>query len=395
MQLDCCSLAHGILNHCYAFPLHMRLLVFILLLPSAAFAQSAKDLNLETGEEIYISACAGCHGPDGRGQPETTLGFEPPATFPDFTDCNGSTRESTLQWSSVIHDGGRARAFVEIMPSFGPPRNPALTDDEIRKVIAYVRTFCADDPKWPTGDFNFARPMFTEKAFPEDESVLMTAINTEGTPGVRHNLIVEKRFGAITNIELRFRGAFTQLPSGAWAGSIGDTSFEFKRSLLVKNRTGTLLAWGNEITLPTGDPARGLGSGITKLESFLSLGQILPRTSYVQAQIGIEGPPFHRHEVATELYSRTTVGKAFSQNRGFGRTWTLAGEMVAIRALGPFRQWTIDAVPQMQVTLSRRQHMRLGVGISIPAVNAGTRQTQVLFYLLWDMFDGSWNEGWR
>jgi mono/diheme cytochrome c family protein len=365
------------------------------LISAVAYSQTASDLNLETGRQIFEAACAGCHGADGKGQPVSTLGFEPPATFPDFTDCNGSTRESTLQWSSVIHDGGRARAFSEIMPSFGPPKDPALSDDEIMKVIRYVRSFCAEDPKWPSGDFNFARPMVTEKAFPEDEVVLITAINTEGAPGVRHNLIIEKRFGAQTNIELRFRGAFQQLSSGSWAGAIGDTSFELKRSLLVNNKSGTLLAWGNEIIAPTGDPKRGLGSGITKYESFLSLGQILPAYSYVQTQAGVETPPFHRHQVATELYNRTVLGKAFAQDRGFGRTWTLAGEMVAIRALGPRQRWTIDAVPQLQVTLSRRQHVRLGLGWLIPAMNVGTRQQQFMFYLLWDTFDGGWREGWR
>ena len=40
------------------------------------------ELNLETGKQIYESACAGCHGQDGKGQPESILGFEPPATFP-------------------------------------------------------------------------------------------------------------------------------------------------------------------------------------------------------------------------------------------------------------------------------------------------------------------------
>lgn len=373
----------------------LRLLALVSIAQIASLAQSAKDLNLQTGKEIFEATCVGCHGADGKGQPVTTLGFEPPATFPDFTDCSGSTRESYLQWNSVIHDGGRARAFAEIMPSFGPREKPALTDDEIHRVIGYVRTFCEEDEKWPSGDFNFARPMFTEKAFPEDESVFMTQITTEGAAGVRNSLIIEKRFGAITNIELRFRGNFSKLPSGSWAGSVGDAAFELKRTVYLNNRTGSMLAWANEVIFPTGDPKRGFGNGITKYETFLSYGQILPKLAYLQTQVGFEGPPFRRHQTPAELYNRTVIGKAFAQNRGFGRSWTLAFETVSIRPLGPFQKWTVDAVPQMQVTLSKRQHMRLGAGVSIPAVNVGTRQTQVMFYLLWDMFDGNWNEGWR
>ncbi len=40
-----------------------------------------------TGEQIFKAACVACHGPDGKGQPQSVLGFEPPASFPDFTDC--------------------------------------------------------------------------------------------------------------------------------------------------------------------------------------------------------------------------------------------------------------------------------------------------------------------
>jgi hypothetical protein len=155
-----------------------------------------------------------------------------------------------------------------------------------------------------------------------------------------------------------------------------------------------MLAWGNEITVPTGNPTLG-GNGITKWETFLSFGQVLPRKAYIQAQVGFETPPFRRHQSVAEVYSRTAIGKAFNTEGGFGRTFTVANEFVAIRGLGPRRSWTLDVVPQMQVTLSRRQHMRLGIGVSVPTVNVGTRQTQFMTYLLWDMFDGGFFEGWR
>ena len=73
--------------------------------PTASQQASTKGMKLDTGEEIFKAACIGCHGPDGKGQPETILGFEPPPAFPDFTDCNGSTREKTSDWSAIIHDG--------------------------------------------------------------------------------------------------------------------------------------------------------------------------------------------------------------------------------------------------------------------------------------------------
>ena len=62
---------------------------------SIAFAQTqaGAPLKLDTGEEIFKAACIGCHGPNGKGQPESTLGFQKPDTFPDFSDCRGTTGE--------------------------------------------------------------------------------------------------------------------------------------------------------------------------------------------------------------------------------------------------------------------------------------------------------------
>jgi len=362
---------------------------------SISFAQQAQStLKLDTGKEIFEAACAGCHGMDGKGQPVSTLGFEPSPNFPDFTDCNGSTRESSLQWSSVIHNGGPARGFAEIMPSFGPRENPALTDEQINKVIAYARTFCTEDSKWPSGNFNFPRPLFTDKSFPEDEAVLLTSVNTDGS-GFENQLIYEKRFGAVSNFEMRIRGAFRSLPTGSWIGSVGDTSVEYKRTVFLNNKAGSMVAWATEVLLPTGDSKRGLGSGITKLETFLSYGQILPKQSYFQAQAGIEAPPFRRHQAPAELFVRAAAGKSFAQNRGFGRAWAPTVEFVGARELGPREKTIWDIVPQLQVTLSQRQHVRLGMGVSLPTINTTGRTAQAVFYLLWDIFDGPLTQGWR
>ena len=104
------------------------------------------ELKLDTGKEIFEAACIGCHGPGGKGQPQSTLGFEPPSTYPDFTDCNGSAREKNFDWRATIHEGGRARGFVEIMPAFGE----ALNAEQIEMVMQYLREQCSD-PAWPRG----------------------------------------------------------------------------------------------------------------------------------------------------------------------------------------------------------------------------------------------------
>jgi hypothetical protein len=47
------------------------------------------------------------------------------------------------------------------------------------------------------------------------------------------------------------------------------------------------------------------------------------------------------------------------------------------------------------VTLSKRQHVRANVGLQVPVTNRAGRPMQVVFYFLWDWFDGRLLEGWK
>ena len=51
-------------------------------------------------------------------------------------------------------------------------------------------------------------------------------------------------------------------------------------------------------------------------------------------------------------------------------------------------------VPQIQITLNKRQHIMFNIGLRAPLNNRDTRTTQVIFYVLWDWFDGTLFEGW-
>jgi hypothetical protein len=55
----------------------------------------------------------------------------------------------------------------------------------------------------------------------------------------------------------------------------------------------------------------------------------------------------------------------------------------------------IDVLPQFQVTLNRRQHIRVNLGLQIPTTNTAGRPKQVVFYFLWDWFDGGLLDGWK
>ena len=350
-------------------------------------SQGLPQLRLETGREIFEAACIGCHGPGASGQPETTLGFEPPATFPDFSDCNGSTRERTWDWRAIIHEGGPRRGFSEIMPAFGD----ALTLEQIDKVMAYLREQCPD-PAWPLGELNLPRPLFTEKAFPEDEWVIQTAVNTTGDGAVANKIIYEKRFGARNQIEIGAPFSFQEQP-GEWVGGVGDLVAGYKRVLFSSLAAGSIVSVVGEAALPTGHDARGLGLGVPKFETFIAVGQLLPRLSFIQAQAGAELPT-DTERAPRAVFGRVALGKSFAEDRSFGRLWTPMVEILADREFETGARTNWDVVPQLQIALNRRQHVRVNVGIRQPLNNTQGRSTQVSFYALWDFFDGGLRDGW-
>jgi mono/diheme cytochrome c family protein len=354
-----------------------------------AFAQDvARKLNLKTGKEIFLAGCAGCHGPDGKGAPDTTVGFEKPETFPDFTKCDQTTPELDVDWRATIRDGGKGRGFSRIMPSFAE----ALTPEEIDLVIGYLRGFCKEK-SWPRGEMNLPRPLITEKAFPEDEVILTTAINATGAAGVAQTLQFEKRFAARNNLEVAVPYAFSH-DTGRWLGGIGDLSMGWKRVLASSLRTGSIVSVQGEVKLPTGDRQRGFGAGVTVFEGFAAWGQLLPANSFLQMQGGVERAT-HAETSPTAVYWRSALGKSLRQEDGVGRMWTPMVELTADRNLIRLEKTNWTVVPQFQVTLNRRQHIRANVGVSIPANNREGRSTQVIFYLLWDWFDGGLLEGWK
>ena len=70
-------------------------------------------------------------------------------------------------------------------------------------------------------------------------------------------------------------------------------------------------------------------------------------------------------------------------------------EILGARELetGAHPEW--DVVPQLQISLSRRQHILFNVGVRIPVNERAGRHAEVLTYFLWDWFDGGLFDGWR
>src|SRR4029077_17742456 len=72
--------------------------------------------NRESGQRIFKSACAACHGADGRGTAQEIAGFTKPRTFPDFTACDQTTPEASTAWKDVILHGGAKRGLSLFPP---------------------------------------------------------------------------------------------------------------------------------------------------------------------------------------------------------------------------------------------------------------------------------------
>jgi hypothetical protein len=361
-------------------PSHRRtLLLLSLLLPAPA-------LGARSGAEVYRQACASCHASDGRGAPKHVTGLETP--LPDFTDCSFVTREPDPDWYAVAHDGGSARAFAKTMPAFGG----ALGEAELKASLDHIRAFCPS-MHWPRGDLNLPRPLFTEKAFPEDEAVLSTRIATRGQGEVMSKLVFEKRLFARGQLEVIVPFGFRDLGEKGWTAGLGDLGLGTKWVLLHSLRAGSILSLTGEVILPTGRKDRGYGKGTTVFEPFLSFGQVLPADSFLQLQVGAELPA-ERSVAEPELFWRGVLGITLTQGR-FGRSWSPMVEVLGARELEEGKAIAWDLVPQLQVSLSKRQHVLLAAGVQIPLNETAARKPQVLFYLLWDWFDGElFGSGW-
>jgi mono/diheme cytochrome c family protein len=355
--------------------------LLVLVLAGTAFASGQSMAALDSGESVYRAACAACHGPDGRGAPQLTVGFDVP--LPDFTDCSFNSREPAADWFAIGHDGGPVRAFDARMPAFGQ----VLTAAQLELSVSYIKRFCGDR-SWPAGELNLPRALVTEKAFPEDEAVLSTTV-ASGT--FVNEFLYERRIGARTQYEVKVPVAVQEGDAG-WRRGLGDVAAAVKHAFHHSLERGHIFAAAAEIVLPTGKENEGLGGGVTVFEPFAAFGQMLPADGFIQAQTGFEIPFAEGH--ATEFFWRGVLGKSFVQGE-FGRTWSPIVEVVGAKELADGEPALWDVVPQMQVTLSKRQHIMMNVGVRLPVNERDSRRTQVLTYLLWDWFDGGLFDGWR
>jgi mono/diheme cytochrome c family protein len=342
-----------------------------------------------TGQKIYESACVACHGGDGRGAPQAQVGFEDP--LPDFSDCSFASREPAQDWELVVREGGPARRFSRVMPAFGQ----SLSREQITQVVAYVQSFCTD-ASWPRGELNLPRALATEKAFLEDEAVLEAAwVTRRGERSVAGTVIYEKRIGARAQWEVALPVVSRERPGAAGGGftgfELGDVALGLKRSMY--HSSSAIVSLAAEVKIPSGDVETGLGSGTFLVEPSVLAGFALPANAFVQLQGGIELPA-NRSRAEREVFWRGAVGTTFAADvRAISPMIEIEGARELIR--GAPIEWAV--IPQVQIALSRRQHILANIGLRLPVgsgASRGDRPRELVAYILWDWFDGGLLAGW-
>lgn len=365
---------------------------------SALGADLPPQLTVHGGEAIYEAACAACHGTKGEGTAKSQAGFDPPDSFPHFNKCEETTPEFTRDYKATIRDGGPARGFSAIMPSF----SGVLTSRQMDEVIAYLRSLCKESG-WPLGELNVPRALITEKAFPESETILTTTINAKGPPAIQNELVYERVLGKADQLELAVPFGWLHKDQGGYTGGLGDIAIGDKHILYshlnvdperpAYNATGSILSVQAEIVLATGDQKRGLGAGEPSVGFFAMYDRLLGQQAFVQIQSGVDIPR-HTEYGPSSAYIRTAFGRSFAGRGELGRLWSPMIEVIANRDLAAGASTDWDVVPEFQVTVNRRQHIRAAAGYRVPINDTAGRPRQVIVYFLWDWFDGGLFEGW-
>src|SRR5206468_2028556 len=116
------------------------------------------------------------------------------------------------------------------------------------------------EPGYPIGDLNYRRPVFVEKAFPEDEAVAATAYESaRHTRASATELSIEKRIGRRGQVEVALPSSVVDR-DGRTAG-VGDVALEQTQALDAAVHGAALL--GPTLYLPLsrrGHVALGVGS---------------------------------------------------------------------------------------------------------------------------------------
>jgi hypothetical protein len=341
-------------------------MAFVVLGCSTADAAQAPQIPATSGE-LYTEWCAKCHAEDGSGRVAVQTVKIPPR---DFTDCKLATPEPDADWELVTAQGGHVAGMSSEMPAYGE----LLNADRIRGLVAHLRSFCPE-PGWPSGNLNFPRAIFTEKAFPENEVVILPAVShRNGEPTeFRWRSVYERRFGRRAHGEIGV--PIESLVVDERETGLGDISVAGKYVLHTNRAATSILTAGLEVVLPTGTAGRSFGSGTTRFEPYLASGLAMGRT-VVQGQLKYEFPAsdfWTEREAVYNLYLSHTLDDRPS-------AWTFGVELNGIET-------DLAMTPQARKALTRTGALAAAAGVRIPLNNRSIQPVRYVGYVLWEYLD--------
>ena len=300
---------------------------------------------------MWTEWCARCHAVDGSGKvDEPTITVEPM----DFTDCKVTTPEPDADWELAIAQGGPAVGLSSQMPGFGD----SLSAEQVHGFVDHIRTFCRETG-WPHGNMNFPRPIFTEKAFPENEFIVAPVISHRSDVEVA--VIYERRLGR------RARWEFVlPMANRDPDGTVSHVELAVKYVLHADAARTRITSAGMDMVVGRGTPV---------FEPFLAAG-VMWRDVYLQGQAKIELP-----------VDRKKADRAFVYSLYAGRdtattpdTWTLGVELDG-------ENHELALTPQVRKGLTKTGALAAALGVRVPLTERRQQGTRVVGYLLWEYLD--------
>lgn len=152
---------------------------------------------------------------------------------------------------------------------------------------------------------HFAHPLFTESITP-DTKVRFDSSREWEAEGTASELELEAEYGfhPAFSIEVVAPYHFVNPDAGPNESGFGNLELALKFANFAFENTGLLLGYGLEVGMPTGDDAKGIGSGhIWELEPFLGIGLMTGNWELVnRTRFGIPINQDPGEEVETELH---------------------------------------------------------------------------------------------
>lgn len=333
----------------------------------------ATAANLEAGEIVYKGSCANCHGASGQPDPSSPLVKSLGVVPANLADPLFNSREPAGDWEMVVKYGGDAMGLALQMP----PHEQALSDEQIRDVVAYVKSL-ADTSAFPPGEMNLFLPVRTKKAFPEDEVVFKGRVTPEnGEDSYKSVLEFEKRIGEAGQIVVELvheRDAVRNKLAKVEAG--------YKQALSWSDQH--VLSAAAVIALPT-DSEDGDG----ELQPYLAYGRILSDNWILQSSLRLKLPFDDSSDGSAEL-----AGIVHYVHSPWPRRVFPGLEIVAEK---PFHSSNGDlewsALPQVRLGLTKGGHVALNVGVELPLSDQSWDERYHIT-VLWDFADGGVFKGW-